>query len=48
MEANARNNDAKQVLEGMQLDGTTLETAVNAIIGSMVKTDISAKSKIPS
>ena len=37
LEASAENDDAVKILDGMELKGTTLNTAVNAIIGSMVK-----------
>lgn len=37
LEANAVNEDAKIILEEMDLKGTDLDVAVNAIIGSMVK-----------
>lgn len=33
----ALNEDAKEILQGMELKGTSLETAVNAIIGSMLQ-----------
>lgn len=37
LKANALNEDAKTLLEGMELEGTNLKTAVNAVIGSMVQ-----------
>lgn len=37
LEVKAVNADAKAVLDGMALRGTNLQTAVNAIIGSMLK-----------
>ena len=37
LEVKAVNTDAKAVLDGMELRGTNLQTAVNAIIGSMLK-----------
>ena len=35
--ARALNDDGKKVLSGMKLDGTDLNTGVNAIVGSMLK-----------
>lgn len=37
LSANALNEDAEVLLEGMELKGTNLKTAVNAVIGSMVQ-----------
>ena len=37
LEANALNEDAAAVLEGMKLKGTDVNTAANAIIGSLLK-----------
>ncbi len=37
LEAAALNEDAKKVLLGLELEGTELNTAVNAIVGSMYK-----------
>ena len=37
LKANPLNEDAKTLLEGMELEGTNLKTAVNAVIGSMVQ-----------
>lgn len=37
LSANALNDDAEKILDGMDLNGTNLKTAVNAIIGSMVQ-----------
>ncbi|HIS51039.1 MAG TPA: PepSY domain-containing protein [Candidatus Gallacutalibacter pullistercoris] len=37
LSANALNDDAEKILDGMELNGTNLKTAVNAIIGSMVQ-----------
>ena len=36
-QAKALNDDAQKLLEGMELEGTDKNTAVNAIIGSMVR-----------
>ena len=37
LKANPLNEDAKTLLDGMELEGTNLKTAVNAVIGSMVQ-----------
>lgn len=37
MEANALNKDGKIILQGMNLKGIEINTAVNAIVGSMLK-----------
>lgn len=37
IEANALNDDAKKVLDGLELKGTAANTATNAIIGSLLK-----------
>ncbi len=37
LEVQALNSDAELVLDGMELEGTQLKVAVNALIGSMVK-----------
>lgn len=37
VEVNALNNDAEEVLKGMKLKGADADTAVNAIIGSLLK-----------
>lgn len=37
LEVKAVNADARTVLDGMELKGTNLQTAVNAIIGSMLR-----------
>ena len=37
LEANAMNQDAVEILEGMKLEGTDIHTATNAIIGSLLK-----------
>ena len=37
LEARALNTDAQNILDGMELRGTDLDVAVNALIGSMLK-----------
>lgn len=37
LSANPLNEDAQALLEGMELEGTNLKTAVNAVIGAMVQ-----------
>lgn len=37
LQATARNTDAEKILDGMDLKGTDLDIAVNALIGSMLK-----------
>lgn len=37
LEARALNSDAQGILDGMELSGTDLDVAVNALIGSMLK-----------
>ena len=37
LSANPLNEDAQTLLEGMELEGTNLKTAVNAVIGAMVQ-----------
>ena len=37
LEANALNDDAVQILEGMELKGTNVNTAANALVGSLLK-----------